>query len=402
MKPKLLIIHNRLVVGGPALDIIPLAYHLRHDFDIHILYGQKEPDETEPVFMLEKYEGLTLVFNKYLRRSLHLVRDCKAFFFIRKYITRFKPDIVHTHGAKVGLFGRIAAYQQKVPLIIHTFHGHFFHSYFNRLLTRSLVITERRLLRITDHVIAISNTQKKELEKILRIKDPQKIKLIPLGVDYIDHTMKEHYRQAFKRSYRIEDDTVCIGLLGRLVGIKNPRFFIEVVEDVLKRCGKQKIKFFIAGDGYEKDGMKKELQEKNIQYNESVPADAPVIFTSWVQNIQNVLEGLDIVVLTSFNEGTPMSLIEAQLCGKPVVAVNVGGVSDTMIANETGFLIPGHNLKQFSNALLTLINDKELRKNMGNTARKFAAASFSKESEITNFTELYHSYKLSNIATRHE
>lgn len=390
------------MVGGPALDIIPLAYHLSRDFDIHILYGQKEPDETEPSFMLEKYDGLTLIFNKHLRRSLHFVRDYKAYRFISKYIGRFKPDIVHTHGAKVGLFGRIAASRQKVPLIIHTFHGHFFHSYFNRLLTRSLVITERRLLRITDHVIAISNTQKSELQKILRIKDPRKIKLIPLGVDYIDPAMKDHYRQAFKRTYRIDDDTVCIGLLGRLVGIKNPHFFIKVVEDVLKRCGKQKVTFFIAGDGYEKEGMKHELRQKSIRYSESNSEDAPVVFTSWVQNIQNILEGLDIVVLTSFNEGTPMSLIEAQLCGKPVVAVDVGGVRDTMIANKTGFLIENHNLEKFSNAVVTLIDDKDLRKRMGQAARAFAAASFSKENEIANFTVLYHSYKLSNIATGHE
>jgi glycosyltransferase involved in cell wall biosynthesis len=402
MKTKLLIIHNRLVVGGPALDIIPLAYHLRNEFDIHILYGQKEADETEPSFMLDKYEGLTLVFNKWLQRSLHPAKDYKAYRFIKKYIAQFRPDIVHTHGAKVGLFGRLAAHRLGVPLIIHTFHGHFFHSYFNRFLTKSLVIAERRLLKITDHVIAISATQKNELEKILRVKDADKIRLIPLGVDYIDTSMKDHYRQAFKRSYRVADDTVCIGLLGRLVGIKNPHFFIDVVEYVLQHCKDHKVKFFIAGDGYEKPGMKRRFSEKNIHFTDSSHEDTPVIFTSWVQNIQNILEGMDVVVLTSFNEGTPMSLIEAQLSGKPVVAVNVGGVKDTMIAGETGFLIPGHDLREFGEALIRLVKDKALRGKMGERAKGFAALSFSKEKEIENFRNLYHSYKLSNIVAGHE
>jgi glycosyltransferase involved in cell wall biosynthesis len=398
MKPKLLIIHNRLVVGGPALDIIPLAYHLRNEFEIHILYGQKEADETEPSFMLDKYEGLTLVFNKYLQRSLHLVKDYRAYRFIKKYIARFKPDIVHTHGAKVGLFGRVAAHKLKVPLIIHTFHGHFFHSYFNRFLTRSLVIAERRLLKFTDHVIAISETQKKELQNILRITDEEKIRLIPLGVDYIDPSMKDHYRQAFKRTYRIDENTICIGLLGRLVGIKNPQFFIDVVEYVLKN-NTRKVKFFIAGDGYEKPAMKRKMQERNIAFTDSSQADVPVIFTSWVQNIQNVLEGMDVVVLTSFNEGTPMSLIEAQLCGIPVVAVNVGGVKDTMIAGKTGFLIDGHDIGRFGEALIRLITNKDLRGTMGEKAQEFAAVSFSKETEIQNFRKLYLSYKQSNIAS---
>lgn len=393
MKPRLLIVHNRLVVGGPALDIIPLAYHLRNEFEIHILYGQKEADETEPSFMLDKYEGLTLIFNKHLQRSLNIVKDYKAYRFIKKYIARFRPDIVHTHGAKVGLFGRLAAHKLKVPLIIHTFHGHFFHSYFNRFLTRSLVIAEKKLLKITDHVIAISETQKNELQKILQVKDEDKIKLIPLGVDYIDPSMKEHYRQAFKRTYKVDERTICVGFLGRLVGIKNPQFFIEVIDQVLRNNSGNKVKFFIAGDGYEKAGMKKALAEKNISFSGSSQDDVPVIFTSWVQNIQNVLEGMDIVVLTSFNEGTPMSLIEAQLCGKPVVAVNVGGVKDTMIAGETGFLIPDHDLFKFSEAVLRLVNDSNLRNTMGEKAKQFASVSFSKEKEILNFRNLYLSYK---------
>ncbi|HEX6914674.1 MAG TPA: glycosyltransferase family 4 protein [Chitinophagaceae bacterium] len=389
MKPRLLIIHNRLVVGGPALDIIPLAWHLRDEFEVHILYGRREPDETEPVYMLEKYHGLTLVNLGCLQRAPHPVRDARAFLAISRYIRNFRPDIVHTHGAKVGIFGRIAARRAGVPLVIHTFHGHFFHSYFNSFLSRFLVSVEKRLANITDYIIAISSTQKADLERILGIGDPGKIKLIPLGVDYIDPSMKEHYRQAFKRTYRVTDDTICIGFVGRLVPIKNPDFFIEAVAQLLQRYSNRHLRFVIAGDGVEKQRMMERLREKHISFSSSAHDEAPVVFTGWVQNIQNVLEGMDIVVLTSYNEGTPMSLIEAQLCGIPVVAVDVGGVRDTMIAGETGLLVPRHDVQLFCDAVGRLIEQASLRKEMGAKAAAFAGASFSKEKEIGSFRELY-------------
>lgn len=391
MKPKLLIIHNRLVVGGPALDTLPLAYHLRDDFDIHILYGNKEDDETEPSFLLEKYTGLKLVRIPSLQRSPHPIRDFLSYKAIRKYILAFRPDIVHTHGAKVGLFGRVAASNAKVPLILHTFHGHLFHSYFNKFLSSSLVFVERWLLRSTDHIIAISESQKKELESVLKIDEADKVKLVPLGVDYIDQAMQAHYKQAFRRTYQIDEKTICIGLLGRLVPIKNTRFFIDVVEQVLKNSA-LKTRFFVVGDGHEKKAMMDRLQQKRIAFTESPHEVAPVVFTSWVQNIQNILAGLDIVVLTSHNEGTPMSLIEAQLSGKPVVAVNVGGVKDTMIAADTGFLINTHAVREFAAAVMKLIGDEDLRNRMGEKGRRFAAQAFSKEKEVSSLRALYNSY----------
>jgi glycosyltransferase involved in cell wall biosynthesis len=392
MKPRLLIIHNRLVVGGPALDTIPLAYHLRNDFDIHILYGCKEADETEPSFLLEKYKGLKLVKVGALKRRPGAISDLKAYRFIRKYISTFQPHIVHTHGAKAGLFGRIAARRAQVPMVVHTFHGHLFHSYFNRPLTSMLVKLERRLLRYTHHIIAISQAQKTELEQILAIQDPGKVKLIPLGVDYIDSSMKDHYKQAFRRTYNGGVNTVNIGILGRLVPIKNLSFFLEIVSEVLKQNGKAEVRFFVVGDGHEKKKMMRYLQQHQVPYTESFDNDKPVVFTSWIQNIQNVLEGLDIVVLTSLNEGTPMSLIEAQICGKPVVAVDVGGVRDTMVDGETGILIKGHDLPAFSAAINRLVRNPGLREDMGRKAASFASTTFSKEREIGSLRSLYQSH----------
>ena len=126
--PRLIIILNRFVIGGQAVDTIPLAWHLSNDFDILILYGEKEKDEVEPQFLLEQYPGLRLKKIKTLQRSINPFYDVVAFFSVLRTIINFKANIVHTHGAKSGFIGRLAAFMAGVPVIIHTFHGHFFHS----------------------------------------------------------------------------------------------------------------------------------------------------------------------------------------------------------------------------------------------------------------------------------
>jgi len=249
MKPKLLIIHNRLVIGGPALDTIPLAYHLKEDFDIHILYGCKEKDETEPSFLLNKYPGLTLINIPFLKRSPNIIQDIRTYRFISNYISKFQPGIVHTHGAKVGILGRAAAKKAGVKLIVHTFHGHLFHSYFSNTVSAAMIFFERQMARFTDKIIALSESQKKELIKTLKLTNSSKINIVPLGVDYIDHSLRDHYHQAFKRTYPFHSNTVNVGLLGRMVPIKNPIFFLKVVQQILSKRPNDNIGFFKLVEG---------------------------------------------------------------------------------------------------------------------------------------------------------
>jgi glycosyltransferase involved in cell wall biosynthesis len=388
MKPRLLIIHNRFVIGGPALDTIPLAYHLKDDFDIHILYGCKEKDELEPWFLLERYKGLKLVKIESLQRSPNIFKDYQAYRFIRKYIRSFQPNIIHTHGAKAGLIGRLAAKKSKVPSV-HTFHGHLFHSYFPLFVSKLLTELERYLAKHTSKIIAISSVQQEDLKSILIIPGG-KIKVIPLGIDYIDCLNNTHFVQAFKRTYKIDPETICIGMLGRIVPIKNPIFFLEVAKHIIETNRGEDIRFFIVGDGTEKSKMLQFLKDQNLTYTETTEK-APFVFTSWVQNIQEILVGMDIVVLTSLNEGTPMSLIEAQMCAKPVVAVKVGGVQDTMQDTETGFLVDAHDVKKFAEVTIRLINNRSLRECMGRKGEVFAKNKFSKEQEVKAFKEVYNS-----------
>ncbi len=392
MKPKVLIVFNRLVIGGQAVDNIPLAHHLHNDFDILIVHGEKEPDEMEANFLLQKYPSVKIQKLKRLKRSINPIIDVLGFIDLYKLINTFQPVIIHTHGAKIGVFGRLIAIIKGIKSV-HTFHGHLFHSYFNSFFTRLMIAVERWFFYKTDAVIALSDTQKNELVSLMGIKDNTKMKVINLGIDYIFPEKSELYRAAFRNQYSLSENDVAIGILGRLVPVKNTPFFIEIITALKKKPSFNKLVFFIIGDGEQKEQLFSVAKTANIAYSEQATnmGNTELFFTSWITDIQEAIDGLDIVVSTSFNEGTPFSLIEAQLCSKPVVAINVGGIKDTFIPNETGILIEGYDTNTFAEKILLLANDSVLRNKMGTKGQQFAAEKFSKQQEVAAIKTLYKS-----------
>jgi len=391
LKPRLLILTNRLIVGGISNDIIPLAYHLRSDFDILILHGEKEESEADATFLLRSYPGLNIKKIPAFRKQTNFVKDAIAWFAILREIKNFKADIVHTHGAKSGFLGRSAAYMYKVPGILHTYHGHHFHSYYNRFISGFLLRTEKELARITTKIIAISEWQTKELTEIYNIVPSKKIRTISIGIEDKEIMLDpEKQRCCFRKKYAVEKDVIAIGIAGRMVAIKNLKLFVQVAAKLLSSSSK-KLCFFIIGDGILKNQIQQECTALNVNYTANSGEKANVIFTSWIEDIMPAMHALDIIALTSNNEGTPMSLIEAQFCGKPVVATNAGGVRDIVVNNETGFLVePGDSVMLYDKLKLLIEND-ELRRAMGIKAAQFARSNFSKQKEIESYKLLYKS-----------
>jgi glycosyltransferase involved in cell wall biosynthesis len=234
LKTKILVILNRLVVGGQTLDTLPLLHCLSSEFDILILHGQKEKDEKDASALLKKY-SLNGKYISSLKRSINPFNDVVTLFKIYRIIREFKPRIVHTHGSKSGLVGRLAAYRAGVPAIIHTFHGHLFHSYYNRFFTSVLKRSERLLGRITSTAIAISEQQKKELYEIYKILPAEKIKVIHLGIT-IEKSSQEKIsaRNSFREKYTIGNEVIAIGISGRIVPIKNLPMFVETAGALLR------------------------------------------------------------------------------------------------------------------------------------------------------------------------
>lgn len=389
-KPRLLIFLNRFVIGGQAADTLSLAWHLKNDFEILVLTGEKEKDETEPEFLLQKYPGMVLKKNKYLRRGINPFIDVLAFFHALVAIIRYKPHIVHTHGAKPGFAGRVAAWMAGVPVIIHTFHGHIFHSYFSKLISGFIASVERMVGKITSCAIALSESQKNELANQYQILPASKIVVIQLGFDFDVDKDPAAYRQNFRSRYNLQQNDVAIGIVGRIVPVKNHSFFVKVIHRILTSGVKNPPAFFIIGDGDLRLNVEKELYEKKIAFsNKAISPETRVVFTSWLTDIFEVMNGLDIIVLTSLNEGTPLSVIEAQFFKKPVVATNVGGLQDSMQNGITGFLIEKNDIVTFCEKLNVLISDEPLRNTMGKKGKEFASVKFSKQKEITLTRDLY-------------
>ena len=372
---------------------------MKDDFNIRILYGQKEPDEKEAAHLIKDTEGISFKKIPALRKSINFFRDIKAYRQLSKEIKAAGCHIVHTHGSKSGFLGRLAAHKNNVPCIVHTFHGHVFHSYYNAFISACIIRFEKWMGRFTTKVIAISTQQGKELTDVYKIVPAEKLAVIHLGIDGAQFDENKNIDEAsIKHIFQSQQNTVAIGIIGRMVAIKNFELFATITEKILVSPAGSSVKFFIIGDGEQKEKVQKNLSARNIQWcdAENYYGDARVIFTSWLSSVNSVLKELDIIMLTSRNEGTPLSLIEAQYCGKPVIASDAGGVRDTFINNETGFLIPQNDAKTFVDKLSLLIKDKVLRESMGKRGAAFAQTKFSKAAEVENIKQLYNNCKSGN------
>lgn len=381
--PKVLRIINRLNLGGPTYNAAYLTKYLEPDFETLLVAGMKDDSEASSEFITESL-GLKPIFIKDMHRSLHPIKDIKSYQEIVKIIREFKPDIVHTHAAKSGTLGRLAAINEGVPVIVHTFHGHVFHSYFNPIKTKIFLFIERYLSKKSSKTIAISNKQFEELCYDFKIDEAKKFEIIPLGFDLERFNVKKEEKRAeFRKKYHIKDDEIAIGIIGRLVPVKNHNFFLEAFNEA-KNKTKHKIKAVIIGDGELKEDVFAKAAELNLNINHSNPDLTDIIFTSWITEVDKALPGLEIIALTSLNEGTPVSLIEAQAAGVPIVSTRVGGIEDVVIENETAFLSSKTDVSEFTQQLLKLIENENLRKSFAekgfqNVIEKFSYLRLAKD-----------------------
>ena len=357
---KILRIINRFNLGGPTYNAAYLTKYLEPDYETLLIGGQHDESEKSSMHILDNL-GLKPIIIPEMQRSLNPYKDQIAFKKIQNIIKEFKPDIVHTHAAKAGALGRRAAYKMGVNQIYHTFHGHVFHSYFGNFKTRIFKEIEKNLAKKSTKIIAISEIQKSELSKIHKICPEKKIEVIPLGFDLERfNTNKDSKRKEFRKKWNLKENEIAIGIIGRLVPIKNHKFFIDAIQEVLKNS-KVPIRAFIVGDGEEKQNIINYIKNKNLDFSLNYNP-ATFHLTSWIKEIDRVNSGMDIICLTSLNEGTPVSLIEAQASRKPIVSTKTGGIENIVLENKTALLSEKNDLHNFSKNLLSLINDSNKRK----------------------------------------
>lgn len=375
--PRVLRIINRLNLGGPTFNAAYLSKYLAPEFETLLVSGMKDEAEESSEFIVKNLD-LHPVYMPEMYRELNPFRDYKSYYKLRKIIDEFKPDIVHTHAAKAGAVGRLAAFHSGVPVILHTFHGHVFHSYFSPAKTRLFLEIERYLAKRTTKIITLSQIQKNELVDEFKIAPASKFEIVPLGFDLRKFEENQPEKRAhFRTQYNISDDEIAIGIVGRLVPIKNHELFLRALKKVSLNTS-QRIRAFIIGDGEERSNIEQIAVSLDLKFNNTNPREKNILtFTSWIKDIDVSNAGMDIIALTSNNEGTPVSLIEAQASGKPIVSTNVGGIEDIVLKDETAFLSAVGNVDAFAQNLLKIVENDTLRIQMSAKGSDLVRSKFS-------------------------
>ncbi|HYT50563.1 MAG TPA: glycosyltransferase, partial [Pyrinomonadaceae bacterium] len=322
-----------------------------------------------------------------------------------RLMLREQPDLVHTHTAKAGTVGRVAGwlYRWMTPStligkprrcrFVHTYHGHVFHSYYGPTKTRLFLTVEKLLARLaTDRIIVITEQQRREINEQFRVGRSEQFNVIQLGIDLSIYANAEARRARAREELNAQRNEVLIGIVGRLTEIKNHRLFLEAAA-LLKQLTDKKVRFVIIGDG----ALRPELESQT----RSLGLENEVAFLGTRNDPENFYPALDIVALTSLNEGTPLSLIEAMANARPVVASAVGGVVDLLGAKtsaeedvryqicERGVAVASGDAEAFARALRRLIDDNQLRQKIGARGREFVTKNYAKERLLADINRLY-------------
>lgn len=381
-KIKVLRIINRFNIGGPTYNATFLTRFMSDEFETLLVGGLPEAGESDSLHVLEEY-GVQPLLIEEMKRLPNFSSDRLAYKRLKQIIEEFQPDIVHTHASKAGALGRKAASSLKVPVIVHTFHGHVFHSYFGKLKTTIFKTIERNLAKKSTGIIAISDLQKTELAAVHKICPKEKIQVINLGFDlHKFHENLAEKREQTRNEFAIEQDEIAIAIVGRLAPIKNHDLFLDAVQLAAQQTQK-KCAVFIVGDGTERQSIEAKIAELQL------PPHIRIVMTSWIKDIGTFNAGMDLICLSSNNEGTPVSLIEAQAANIPVITTDVGGVKDILLDGETGFVVPKNNPEKFAEKLVLLIEDEKKRKKMSQNGWTFVEEKFHYTTLVKNMEYYY-------------
>lgn len=369
-KIRVLRIIARMNIGGPAIQVTNLMESLpASEFEQLLLSGYCEENEKEYL----KEDEIIFSFQriKHLGRAINPLSDLFAFYEIRRVIKEFKPDIVHTHTFKAGLIGRLAAKTLfRRILLVHTFHGHLLQGYFGRAGTSIVITIERLLAKLTKCMISVGTKVKDDL-LTHKIGNAEQYKVINPGFKIGRPILNARSNLGFH-----EKDFIC-GWFGRITKIKRADRVLEI-SNFAQFSTDQKVKFLIVGDGENRKEL--ETQSQQLQL--------PVIFRGWQTDIPSYMEVCDLVICTSENEGTPISLIEAQMLGIPVVSTNVGSVQEVLIPGKTGFVLD-YDPKEFWQKIEFLMTDKEAYEKFSRASSEFATDTFSLERFVTQHIQVY-------------
>ena len=361
----------RMNVGGPAVQVSGLMRGFNSvEFDHRLYTGYCAADEADYLDTVAIDVKATRIEG--FGRRVSLGGDVKAFVSLIKEIRSFKPHVIHTHTAKAGFLGRIASIVSLQPSIrVHTFHGHLLNGYFGVLKRRLVIIAEKVLAIFTHELLAVGDKVRQDLLAV-GIGNSKKFGLMPPGLEIGQLPNKRESREFLGLSTTV----LQCAFIGRVTQIKRPDRFLDVVGEI-KRRGVG-VEFFIAGDGELLDQCRERIVRENL----------PVVTLGWQSDIEKILAATDIVVLTSDNEGTPLSLIQAGMANLPVVTTRVGSIPEVVLDGVTG-IITSFDIQEIANALEKLANSGDLRDQFGAAAKTFTLDNFGLKRLVHDHEVLY-------------
>jgi glycosyltransferase involved in cell wall biosynthesis len=357
--------------------------------------------------------GVTPVFVPEMSREISL-KDALTVWKLYKLFLRERPDIVHTHTAKAGTVGRVAGFfyrwltpnalrgRPRACRFVHTYHGHIFHSYYGPLKTRAFLTIERALAKlITDRLVVLSEQQRREINEDFGVGRAAQFSIVPLGLDLNVFSGWSERGQAFRAELGLASEDILVGIVGRLTEIKNHELFLRAAalfKSAFSRPG-TRVRFVVVGDGALRTTLEQQAAELGLSDD--------VVFTGSRRDMENVYPAMDVVALTSRNEGTPLTLIEAMANARPVIATAVGGVVDLLgepivstgiesrglnpkfIIRERGISVAPDDAEAFASGLQRLTEDSTLRRETGARGLQFVTTQYSTERLLKDIAQLY-------------
>jgi glycosyltransferase involved in cell wall biosynthesis len=420
----------RLNIGGPAMHTILLSRHMQKlGYETLLVTGKVGQHEGDMAYLAQA-QGVEPFIISQLCWKLSPAADLVAFFRILRIIFTFRPDILETHTAKAGTLGRTAAliynlvqsFKSRIQSLskkhrrmiiansellkrasrcktVHTFHGHAFRGYFSPFKSKIFQIIEKILARITDAIVVVSEQQKEELCRHYGVGRRGQYRVIPLGLELTSLIESSTCKGQFRSNLGMSNDVLkLVGVVGRLTPIKNQRLFLEAVRLLISNGLGRETRFIVVGDGE----LRKDLEAATQQLGLTNLVD----FTGWLRDLVPVYADLDILALSSSNEGTPVTVIEAMAAGVPVVATDVGGMRELISAGgsknaelregtfevcERGVLVNRDDAAGFARGLKHLIDNPGLAKKMGERGKEYARRCHSKDRLVADMDLLYRS-----------
>jgi glycosyltransferase involved in cell wall biosynthesis len=389
----------RLNVGGPARHVVWLSAALpSQDFTTLLVTGKVPPGEDDMGWFAREH-GVEPVVIPELSREIS-PRDISVIWKAVRLLLEYRPHIVHTHTAKAGAVGRVAALiYNLLPLrrathprirVVHTYHGHVFHSYYGRLKTLLFLTIERILARCaTDRILVLSEQQRREISADFKVGAPDKFRIVPLGIDFDRVRASRDKGRALRRQFDIPQKAPTVGIVGRLTEVKNHALFLQAAERVAR--SRDDVRFLIFGEGLQKKGIERRIAELSL---------GDRVFLAGTEEPETIYGAVDIVGLTSLNEGTPLALIEAMANGIPVISTAVGGVVDVLGAEsetsaagytirERGVTVSSEDTEAFAAGLQRLLLDRDLGAALAREAQEHALSHYSRDRLIADIVTTY-------------